>query len=67
MTTMKDLRELLENNRAWAEGIKARDPEFFNALARQQLPRYLWIGCSDSRVPSTQLTTRRGGSTGSAS
>jgi carbonic anhydrase len=53
---MKDLRELLESNRAWAEGIKARDPEFFNALKNQQSPRYLWIGCSDSRVPATQLT-----------
>lgn len=52
---MKDLTELLENNRAWAEGIKAQDPEFFQKLAQQQNPRYLWIGCSDSRVPSTQL------------
>src|SRR5207253_6929325 len=53
---MKDLSELLEGNRAWAGGIKARDPGFFDALARQQSPRYLWIGCSDSRVPATQLT-----------
>ncbi len=52
---MKDLSELLEGNRAWAEGIKARDPEFFPTLARQQTPRYLWIGCSDSRVPANQL------------
>lgn len=52
---MKDLKELLDNNRTWAEGIKARDPEFFQKLAQQQQPRYLWIGCSDSRVPSTQL------------
>lgn len=52
---MKDLRDLLENNRAWAEGIKAQDPEFFQKLAQQQNPRYMWIGCSDSRVPSTQL------------
>lgn len=52
---MKDLTELLENNRAWAESIKAQDPEFFQNLAQQQNPRYLWIGCSDSRVPSTQL------------
>lgn len=52
---MKDLKELLENNRAWAEAIKARDPEFFQKLSQQQNPRYLWIGCSDSRVPSTQL------------
>lgn len=52
---MADLRELLENNRAWAEGIKSRDPGFFETLAQQQNPRYLWIGCSDSRVPATQL------------
>jgi carbonic anhydrase len=52
---MKNLRQLLENNRAWAEGIKAHDPEFFRALEQQQNPRYLWIGCSDSRVPATQL------------
>ncbi|HEY0405551.1 MAG TPA: carbonate dehydratase [Pyrinomonadaceae bacterium] len=52
---MNDLRELLENNRAWSEKIKARDPEFFRAIAGQQSPRYLWIGCSDSRVPATQL------------
>src|SRR5919205_4489890 len=52
---MKDLKELLEKNREWSEGIKARDPEFFRTLARQQSPAYLWIGCSDSRVPATQL------------
>ncbi len=52
---MKDLRELLEKNREWSEGIKARDPDFFRSLARQQSPRYLWIGCADSRVPATQL------------
>ena len=52
---MKDLRELLENNRAWSERIKANDPGFFQTLAQQQTPHYLWIGCSDSRVPATQL------------
>jgi len=52
---MRDLSELLQNNREWAKGIKTRDPEFFQKLAQQQNPRYLWIGCSDSRVPSTQL------------
>ena len=52
---MKDLNNLLENNRAWAEGIKQRDPEFFQTLAKQQSPKYLWIGCSDSRMPATQL------------
>ena len=52
---MKDLQDLLAQNKAWAETIKANDPEFFPSLARQQSPRYLWIGCSDSRVPATQL------------
>ncbi|MBC7929114.1 MAG: carbonate dehydratase [Rubrivivax sp.] len=52
---MRDLGSLLEKNRAWAEAIKARDPEFFQTLAKQQSPTYLWIGCSDSRMPATQL------------
>src|ERR671939_269136 len=52
---MRDLENLLENNRAWAESIKTENPEFFQTLARQQSPTYLWIGCSDSRVPATQL------------
>ena len=52
---MKDLQSLLDQNRAWAENIKANDPEFFPTLAKQQTPRFLWIGCSDSRVPATQL------------
>jgi carbonic anhydrase len=52
---MKDLKHLLERNRAWAENIKANDPDFFQTLAKQQSPRFLWIGCADSRVPATQL------------
>jgi len=52
---MEDLQEILEKNRQWDEKIKASDPQFFNSLAQQQTPRYLWIGCSDSRVPATQL------------
>lgn len=47
--------DLLSNNRQWAEGIKRRDPGFFDRLARQQAPRYLWIGCSDSRVPANEI------------
>lgn len=58
---MKNLIELLEKNRDWAERIKAEDPGFFQALAEQQSPRYLWIGCSDSRVPATQLVGLRPG------
>ena len=52
---MKDLKRLLDQNKAWAEGIKKSDPEFFLTLAKQQSPTFLWIGCSDSRVPATQL------------
>jgi carbonic anhydrase len=48
--------QLLENNRDWARGVLAADPEFFARLARQQSPQYLWIGCSDSRVPANQIT-----------
>ena len=46
---------MFARNRAWATRIKQADPEFVNRLAHQQSPQYLWIGCSDSRVPSTQL------------
>ena len=53
---MNDLTHLLDNNRIWAEGVLQRDPNFFNALARLQAPEYLWIGCSDSRVPANQIT-----------
>ncbi|RJG47940.1 carbonate dehydratase [Motilimonas pumila] len=49
------LEQLLINNAEWAEQIKAEDPTFFETLAAQQAPEYLWIGCSDSRVPANQL------------
>lgn len=52
---MQSLETLLENNRAWASSIQASDPEFFPTLSRQQSPEYLWIGCSDSRVPANQI------------
>jgi carbonic anhydrase len=58
---MKDLHRLLDQNRAWAESIKASDPDFFQTLAKQQTPRFLWIGCADSRVPSTQLAGMKPG------
>ena len=48
-------KELLENNRKWARAAAAADPEYFTRLARQQSPQYLWIGCSDSRVPANQI------------
>ncbi len=50
------LKHLFENNRAWAEGISAEDPAFFDKLTHLQAPEYLWIGCSDSRVPANQIT-----------
>jgi carbonic anhydrase len=52
---MADLAELFANNRAWAADQVARDPGFFAKLAERQSPRYLWIGCSDSRVPANQI------------
>jgi carbonic anhydrase len=52
---MKALPHLFENNKTWAEGISREDPEFFTKLAKQQWPEYLWIGCSDSRVPANQI------------
>ena len=52
---MKDLTQLFDNNRAWAESITKEDPEFFSKLAGQQAPEYLWIGCADSRVPANEI------------
>jgi carbonic anhydrase len=53
---MSDLNYLLENNRAWAASMRERDPEFFPRIAQVQNPQFLWIGCSDSRVPANQIT-----------
>ncbi|HVP09045.1 MAG TPA: carbonate dehydratase [Burkholderiales bacterium] len=53
---MTGVNELFARNRAWAAGVRASDPEFFSSLARQQSPEFLWIGCSDSRVPANQIT-----------
>src|SRR5919201_1602590 len=52
---MRVLSQLFANNRAWAEEMARREPDFFTRLARQQAPQYLWIGCSDSRVPANQI------------
>jgi carbonic anhydrase len=49
------LKQLLENNRAWAKRVSDTQPDFFARLAKQQAPEYLWIGCSDSRVPANQI------------
>ena len=52
---MKSLKDLFHNNREWAESVRSDDPSFFETLAAQQNPEYLWIGCSDSRVPANQI------------
>jgi carbonic anhydrase len=52
---MTTLDELLHNNREWAENVRREDPGFFKRLSQQQAPKYLWIGCSDSRVPANQI------------
>jgi len=53
---MKRLDKLLSNNRLWAASIRSREPDFFTKLSQLQAPEYLWIGCSDSRVPANQIT-----------
>ena len=53
---MTGVAELFRRNRAWAASISASDPAFFSELAQQQSPEFLWIGCSDSRVPANQIT-----------
>jgi carbonic anhydrase len=52
---MENLNHLLENNRVWAAKIKAQNPDFFQTLSKQQSPQYLWLGCSDSRVPANEI------------
>ncbi len=56
MKEMESYHELLERNRIWAEKQKIDDPEFFERLSTGQNPKFLWIGCSDSRVPANQIT-----------
>jgi carbonic anhydrase len=53
---MKTLAHLIERNVEWSERVRAEDPDFFKRLERIQRPDYLWIGCSDSRVPANQIT-----------
>ncbi|MCY1279711.1 Carbonic anhydrase 2 [compost metagenome] len=52
---MSDLQQLIDNNARWAEKIKRQDPDFFEKLAKQQVPEFLWIGCSDARVPANEI------------
>jgi len=52
---MRTLSHLFANNRTWSQRIREQDPDFFTKLSHQQAPRYLWVGCSDSRVPANQI------------
>ncbi len=52
---MPKIKELFDNNVRWSDETKEQDPDFFEALAKQQKPKYLWIGCADSRVPANQI------------
>src|SRR5687767_10187457 len=58
---MRTLPDLFTNNREWARRINARDPTFFESLSAQQSPKYLWIGCADSRVPANEIVGLRPG------
>lgn len=53
---MKSIEDLIQNNREWSEKISQEDPYFFEQLSQAQKPKFLWIGCSDSRVPAERLT-----------
>jgi len=55
VSASSELTLLLQNNARWAQRVRDRDPEFFQRLAGQQSPQYLWIGCSDSRVPANEI------------
>jgi len=52
---MPQIRELFTQNQAWSEDIRRKNPEFFEVLSKQQSPRFLWIGCADSRVPANEI------------
>jgi carbonic anhydrase len=52
---MRVLKNIFDNNKKWADRIKKSDPDFFSKLSKQQKPEYLWIGCSDSRVPANEI------------
>lgn len=58
---MHPFEELLQDNKAWASEMLANDPDFFNKLSGIQTPEFLWIGCSDSRVPANQITNTQPG------
>ena len=52
---MLEIKNLFIQNKNWSEEIRRKQPEFFEILSKQQSPRYLWIGCSDSRVPANEI------------
>ncbi len=54
---MNTLKYLIDRNLEWATAVRKKDPDFFTNLSRQQAPEYLWIGCSDSRVPANQIVS----------
>ncbi len=56
MSDAETIKSLFAANRRWATGVQQRDPGFFSRLAQQQNPRYMWIGCADSRVPANEIT-----------
>ncbi|NBC02823.1 MAG: carbonic anhydrase, partial [Bacteroidetes bacterium] len=58
---MDSLQNLLEFNKSWAERVRSENPEFFEDLSKGQHPNYLWIGCSDSRVPETEIVKQHAG------
>ena len=60
-TIMLPLDDVLLSNKAWAEDVKKTNPDFFQNLAKQQAPQYLWIGCADSRVPANQIIGKQPG------
>jgi len=52
---MRELQKLFENNKLWSQNKKEKDPEFFLKISEKQTPKYLWIGCSDSRIPANEI------------
>jgi carbonic anhydrase len=56
-----DIKKILEDNKKWAGGMKKVEPEFFSKLAEQQNPKFLWIGCADSRVPANEIIGKQPG------
>ena len=58
---MKTLKHIFESNKAWAAAVTKEEPDFFDSISKNQNPEYLWIGCSDSRVPANEIIGRRPG------